>query len=65
MIISADQDQVIGSRSSLRVYEGIASDKKELLRISSTRHNIITGNLTRVEPRVRDAIASFLMSHTR
>ena len=65
LIISADQDQVIGSRSSLRVYEGIASDKKELLRISSNRHNIITGNLTGVEPRVRDAIASFLMSHTR
>ncbi|NNK56002.1 MAG: alpha/beta fold hydrolase [Desulfobulbaceae bacterium] len=65
LIISADQDQVIGSRSSLRVYEAIASEKKELLRITSTRHNIITGDLTGVEPRVRDAIASFLLSHTR
>jgi esterase/lipase/1-acyl-sn-glycerol-3-phosphate acyltransferase len=65
LIINADQDQVIGTRSSLRVYEAIASEKKELLRISSTRHNIINGNLTGVESRVREAIASFLVSHTR
>ena len=65
LIINADQDQVIGTRSSLRVYDSIASEKKELLRVSSTRHNIITGNLTGVESRVREAIASFLVSHTR
>ena len=63
LIISADQDQVIGSRSSLKVYEAIASEKKELLRISSTRHNVVTGDLTGVEPRVRQAVASFLLSH--
>jgi esterase/lipase len=64
LIISADQDQVIGSRSSIKVYEAIASEKKELLRISSTRHNVVTGDLTGVESRVREAIGSFLLSHT-
>jgi esterase/lipase/1-acyl-sn-glycerol-3-phosphate acyltransferase len=64
LIISADQDQVIGSRSSLKVYEAIASEKKELLRISSTRHNVVTGDLTGVESRVREAVSSFLLSHS-
>jgi esterase/lipase len=62
LIISADQDQVIGSRSSLKVYEAIANQKKELLRISSTRHNIITGDQTGVESRVREAVCSFILS---
>ena len=65
LIVCADQDQVIGHRSSLKVYDAIASDKKELLKITSTRHNIITGDLTGVESRVREAITSFLLSHTR
>lgn len=65
LIVSADDDQVIGSRSSTRVYEAIASENKELLRFSSTRHNIITGDRSTIEPRVRQAINSFVLGHTR
>ncbi len=65
LVVSADDDQVIGSRSSTRVYEALGSENKELLRISSTRHNIITGAQSAIEPRVREAINSFVLSHTR
>ena len=65
LIVSADDDQVIGSRSSTRVYEEIGSDRKELLMVSSARHNVITGEHSTVEPRVREAVCSFVMSHTR
>ena len=64
LVVSAEDDQVIGSRSSLRVYEAIGSKKKELLRISSSRHNILSGEATGVESRVREAICSYLLSQT-
>jgi len=64
LIVSTDEDQVIGSRSSTRVYDAIGSEKKELLRFSSSRHNIITGDQSTTEPRVREAISSFILSHT-
>ena len=65
LIVSADADQVIGPQSSIKVYEEIGSEKKELLRFSSARHNIITGNSSSVAPRVREAVASFILSHAR
>ncbi|MGI9535980.1 MAG: alpha/beta hydrolase, partial [Desulfocapsaceae bacterium] len=65
LIVSADEDQVIGSRSSTKVYEAIGSENKELLRFSSTRHNIITGDQSTVERRVREAVKSFVLSHTQ
>lgn len=65
LIVSADEDQVIGSRSSDKVYEKIGSSSKELIRFSSSRHNLITGDLSKTESRVREAICSYLKSHTR
>lgn len=65
LIVSADEDQVIGSRSSDRVYDQVGSSNKELMRISSIRHNLITGDHSTTEPRVREAICSFIKSHTR
>ena len=65
LIVSADEDQVIGSRSSTKVYEAIGSKSKEMLSFSSSRHNIITGDQSTTEPRVREAINSFVLSHTR
>ncbi len=62
LIVSADQDQVIGGGSSIQVYEAIGSENKELMRFSSERHNIITGNLSGTEARVRQAICSFVTS---
>ncbi len=62
-IVSADQDQVIGSQSSTRVYEKIGSQNKELLRVSSSRHNVITGDQSNIEERVRQAICSFIKSN--
>ncbi|MEJ2056811.1 MAG: alpha/beta fold hydrolase [Desulfofustis sp.] len=63
LIVSADQDQVIGAGSSAQVYEAIGSENKELMRFSSMRHNIITGDHTGIEARVRQAICSFVMSN--
>ena len=65
LIVSADDDQVVGARSSTRVYEAVGSDRKELLRVSSTRHNIITGDFTGLEQRVRQAVNAFIVSHSR
>ncbi len=64
LIVSADEDQIIGPRSSIKVYEKIGSENKELLRFSSARHNIITGDSSSVAPRVREVVASFILSHT-
>jgi len=63
LIVSADQDQVIGGGSSAHVYEGLGSRNKELMRFSSTRHNIITGDHSGIEARVREAICSFVTSN--
>jgi len=63
LVVSVDHDQVIGPESSVQVYENIGSENKELMRFSSKRHNIITGDQSGLEARVREAICSFVTSN--
>lgn len=63
LVVGVDDDQVIGPESTRRIYEKIGSENKELLQFPISRHNIIYGNHTGMEVRVREAIASFLLSN--
>ncbi len=65
LVVSADQDQVIGATSSIAVYDAIGSENKELMRFSGERHNLITGDHSGTEARVRQAICSFITSNIR
>ena len=57
LIINADRDQVVNSRGGRRIFECIGSRDKELVTISSDRHNIINGPDSE---RVRTVISSFV-----
>lgn len=57
LTISADRDQVIGHQSGREVYDLLGSRHKEMVTISSERHNIIYGPDA---GRVRELIAAFI-----
>ena len=65
LVVVSDNDQVVDPEGSDKVYEKIGSASKELLRISSSRHNIIYGNGATPAARVRQAICSFIIGNTR
>jgi esterase/lipase len=65
LIIGVDDDQVIDAASAHRVYKAIGSKHKELLQVPGSIHNVMYGNRSGVESRVREAIASFLLSNLR
>ena len=44
MIIQGDNDPVVNSKSADMVYEGVNTTKKEMMLISRTNHNILTGS---------------------
>ena len=44
LIIQGDNDPVVNSKSADMVYEGVNTTKKEMMLISRTNHNILTGS---------------------
>ncbi len=62
LVVGVEEDQVVGGDSARRVYEKVGSRKKELLIVPGSRHNIIYGDHSGIEKRVREAVASFLLS---
>ncbi len=64
LVVGADNDPVIEPEGSLKVYEKIGSAAKGLMRVSSSRHNLIYGNGSTQASQVRDAVCSFIVSNT-
>jgi esterase/lipase/1-acyl-sn-glycerol-3-phosphate acyltransferase len=62
LVMSADRDQVIGSHGGQEVYDRLGSREKEIITVSSEKHNIIYGIDSE---RAQNIIVSFLTSRRR